>query len=840
MSTRPSGARRDASLWSGLRARAAAWLDERKRARKRREANAAAMPKRPALSPLLPGVAAVWGTILLVNAAVLDRRAGLAWLDADPRLVLCLGLVVACLVVVVAGVACAAVRPACLVVAAGVLCGAAAGLLAIQSTLQRGDTLVTCPVSSYTFLVETDPQVNSLGTWRFEAAVVDASGTASATRVWVDVGCSVKLLNDGAPSLPGMGSLVSLVGRWDAFDLANEFDRSLVARGVAARLTALRIEGVGFQTGPVGWVRQARCGMLATLEPYRDECRALTAGTVCGMQAALAAFDTSDAFAELGLSHLVAVSGSHLAVVALVAGSVASRARVRPRAKTLLLAVLLGLYVAFTGFQMSAVRSWVMAVLALAATVAGRRGHAVSAVCVAAFVLLLFDPRVAANLGFSLSVLSVVGLTVFARLAGSWCACILSARTPRSAVDAVSLTLVSQTFTLPVTLPAFGGVALYAPLANVVVGPLVSGLLLVGLAAVPLAAAVPSLAAVALVPCDVFAGISCAAARFMARLPGTTFFAETSGAVLFVLLVGGALVLYATWPRPSRVVALGGILVALLVAACVYVPARFFAPARLVVLDVGQGDAILVQEGGRTLLIDTGPDDAVVYALARQRVYHLDAVMLTHTDADHAGGLDELAEAVPIGQVMVAEGVVEALEAEDATLDDVFEMVVGADVVELGAGDIVTVGGFELSVLWPQGPVTGAENEDSLVCALSYDCDGRTLTALLTGDAESGVIEPLLRAHAVGEVDVLKLGHHGSAVSTTETMIEVLSPLVAVASAGEGNRYGHPTDAAVAAAMSNGAAFHCTATCGDVDLRPAQGGVEVRCAYEGDSHEGVP
>ena len=90
------------------------------------------------------------------------------------------------------------------------------------------------------------------------------------------------------------------------------------------------------------------------------------------MQAALASFDASEDFSDLGLSHLVAVSGSHLAVVSALAGALVSRGRARPAARLAVLAALLGVYVAFTGFQLSAIRSWGMAVLALMARVAGR------------------------------------------------------------------------------------------------------------------------------------------------------------------------------------------------------------------------------------------------------------------------------------------------------------------------------------------------------------------------------------------------------------------------------------------------------------------------------------
>lgn len=123
----------------------------------------------------------------------------------------------------------------------------------------------------------------------------------------------------------------------------------------------------------------------------------------------------------------------------------------------------------------------------------------------------------------------------------------------------------------------------------------------------------------------------------------------------------------------------------------------------------------------------------------------------------------------------------------------------------------------------------GGENEDSLVFVARYGGTSGP-SALLTGDAESDVVEGLLAAGAVGEVDLLKVGHHGSAASTTPRMMEALDPDVAVASAGEGNRYGHPAPECVEAVRSSGAEFLCTMDCGDVEFRPMGAGFEVRCA----------
>lgn len=259
---------------------------------------------------------------------------------------------------------------------------------------------------------------------------------------------------------------------------------------------------------------------------------------------------------------------------------------------------------------------------------------------------------------------------------------------------------------------------------------------------------------------------------------------------------------------------------------------RFFAPARIVVLDVGQGDAILVQDGAAALLVDAGPDASVTQALAREHVLHLDAVVLTHLHEDHVGGVDDLVGSVGCGQVLVGEGVA---ESESEELCSAIADLTGSEAGELSHGDELVVGGFSLRVISPTEPTDGGENEDSLELVVSYADGGRELTALLTGDAERDRTGEALARGEVGDVDLLKVGHHGSAVSLSAEEARVLDPEVSVASAGEGNRYGHPTSECVDILEGAGSLFLCTKDVGDVEVRPGRSGPVVR--YDG-GHEG--
>lgn len=784
---------------------------------------------RPSLSEFLPALAGAWGGVSMAGASWIAALRGDAWLGVDPvGAAIAVAALLVALCLLAAGL-CPRMRAVGVLLAVGVLAGSLAGHVEVGSVCANRAALAERAVSSYTFRIESDVCPTQRGGCRFEARTTD--GAAGSQRVWVEYeGESARRLLDAGV---GLGSEVRLVGRWRALEADDEFDASLIARGFASRVAALSLQKVAFQGGVAGSIRAVRLQAIRAIDPFSSEERALGAGVVCGMQAALSSFEVNDAFSDLGLSHLVAVSGSHLAVIAALMGVVLRRVRARPCARLVSVTVLLAAYVVFTGFQPSAVRSWVMAVLALSGAALGRRSHVVSAVGAAAFAMLLADPTLAADLGFTLSVLSVLGLSVFAGYAGSWVRCMAPRHLPRAVSDGVALTLVAQTFTAPVAIPTFGTVPLLSVPANVAVGPLVSGLLLVGLPCFALAWFGAGASDAILAPCDMLAHAACRAAHALCGLPVVAVSVEASAVAAAVALAICSAALYILWPRPSRRAGVAVALVATLLVAVPWLWGRWCAPARVVVLDVGQGDAILIQDGPHALLVDTGPDDAVCYALARKHVSHLDAVVLTHTDADHAGGLDDLDGRVSVGRVVVARGVAQVVGSPDSELGRAIEGLADAPPREVGCGDRLSVGGFVLEFVWPEHPVAGGENEDSLVAVARYGdaaAGATTLSVLLTGDAEAHIVGALAACGTIGRVDVLKVGHHGSAASTTAEMLDALDPMVAVASAGEGNRYGHPAPTCVRVVEESGAVFLCTASLGDVEVRPGREGVEVSCS----------
>lgn len=244
--------------------------------------------------------------------------------------------------------------------------------------------------------------------------------------------------------------------------------------------------------------------------------------------------------------------------------------------------------------------------------------------------------------------------------------------------------------------------------------------------------------------------------------------------------------------------------------------------------DVGQGDAtLIVTPDGHQILIDGGPDRAVLSKLGEVMPpwdRTLDAVVATHPDADHIGGLAAVLDRYEVARV-VYNG-----DDKDTSVADAFNAAREAEpgaVVELGRrGSVLAFGDVTLTELWPAP--SALRDEDTNVASIVYRLDYGDTSVLLMGDATEAVESQV--ASSAGDVDVLKAGHHGSATSSSYAFIQAVSPELAVISCGEDNRYGHPHPAVVDRFLELGAAILRTDLDGDILLTSDGGEPIVRAA----------
>jgi competence protein ComEC len=224
------------------------------------------------------------------------------------------------------------------------------------------------------------------------------------------------------------------------------------------------------------------------------------------------------------------------------------------------------------------------------------------------------------------------------------------------------------------------------------------------------------------------------------------------------------------------------------------------------VLDVGQGDSILLQPpGSDPVLVDTGPpEDGVEDRLRELGIERLRAIVISHDQSDHAGDLAELLGSVRVEQVVYG--------ATDAHLRRA-ALAAGAEPLQLSEGGEVDFGSLHLNALWPPRELSGVTGEDPNLLCLVLVARWRHFSMLLTGDAEAESVpmDP-------GPIDVLKVAHHGSADAGLEGLLARSVPKLAVVSVGAGNSYGHPTGATLSTLRAHDVTTMRTDRLGEIDI----------------------
>lgn len=549
-----------------------------------------------------------------------------------------------------------------------------------------------------------------------------------------------------------------------------------------------------------------------------------------------------DAFARSGTAHLLSISGFHVGVIAALLGALLSVAGLPPRRRALGIAVGVWAYVLVIGAPTSATRAAWMTTAFVAGRLRRSPARALGALGLSMLMISLLRPEAVAGAGFQLTVTGTAGILIMTR----WIMSHWPAHRGREWIASpVAAGIGASVFTAPVLAYHFGQIPLLSLPSSILLTPMV-------------AAAVPGvIAAIAMdvlhVPGAAVAGMGAEAllwtvtrvAAWLGALPGTVAMVTPREAAL--LTAGGIapmLLGYTTWRiRPAVRAAVCALCAfATLWAGQAVLSVAGRGTLQITAIDVGQGDAIAIRTPrGRWMLVDAGPrsmsgHDAgltrVVPYLHGQGARRLEAVILTHPDEDHAGGLASVLRNVRTGAVL-GPGLGSGQSGHMLGLAEARDESVPWR--RAATGDMWTMDGVVFRVLSPPAaPVLDPDhpNDWSVVLRVEFG----EFSALLTGDAGEEIESRLIAAAATPadhDVTLLKVGHHGSITSTSEALLQATSPEYALIPVGARNRYGHPDPVVLARLRRAGAHILRTDLHGTVTVTARRDGrVSVRRGRE--------
>jgi competence protein ComEC len=604
------------------------------------------------------------------------------------------------------------------------------------------------------------------------------------------------------PPATGPGAELAARGRLARLGPYDAYERRRNAHALL-RVASIRATGRhrGGLLGALDAVRaRTERALMRGVPPPQGE---LARGMVLGQDAALPDAVRED-FRATGLAHLVAASGANVLLLATLVLGLATIAGLGLTARLTLALALVAAYVPLAGAGPSIQRAGVMGAAGLVAALAGRPASRWYALLLAAALTLAWSPRAAEDVGWQLSFGAVLAMLA---LVPALRARLRRARLPAAIAEVLAVTAAATLGTAPLVALHFERLSLVSLPANLLAAPAVAPIMWLGTVAGALGQAAPAAAE----PVAAVAALPLGYVTWLAHTAAALPFAERSvpspGLAGVIGLYATAAAAVLAWRRrPAWRRPLGALAAAVAIgatAACALAARTPQPPADLTVsfLDIGQGDATLIQHGGAAVLVDTGPPgDPILTRLRAAGVRRLDLLVLTHAALDHDGAAAAVLGAVPVGLVLDGE------EADAQLARGAYGGRAVAPVARLAAirhvrrlasdaGQVLRVGPLELRVLWPRRLPTAAPGAEPNDRATVLHVRDGAFDLLLTADAESNVTAAL----PLPVVDALKVAHHGSDDPGLPGLLRRLQPGVAVISVGAHNGYGHPAPSTLAA-----------------------------------------
>lgn len=526
----------------------------------------------------------------------------------------------------------------------------------------------------------------------------------------------------------------------------------------------------------------------------------------------------SNDLSEAGLYHILAVSGMHcgflMAMVVLLTG------RHRRRLLAGVMCGLLIFYALLTGGSPSVVRACIMLMFLLAAPLFRRSSDGPTALLTALMLILLVNPFAAASISLQLSFGAMAGILwltpkLYRMLMGEK----QRSRFYRFVVSGFSATMGALVLTVPFSGYYFGTLVLVSPLSNLLCLWAASIVFILGLVAVILSFLWMPLGMIVIAIPQILIAFVLGAAHLLAKIPyHAVYFVNPY--LKYWLAFMYLLFIAAYWLKPKRnrhygTAALLSLLT--LILTVVFSTVRYHSALDAVVLDVGQGQSVILASGEQAVLVDCGSANSWYNAGGSAADYLLtmghrdvDLLILTHYDSDHINGVESLLSRMKVHTIVVPSGRDENGLREGLTRTaDAYDVVV-REITEI---EEFLLGEAELTLFPPVVEETGSDNEKGFVLLAAVG----EQELLITGDADSATERKILQAYDLPDVEVLVAGHHGSKYSTSNDLLDVVKPETVCISAGS-NSYGHPADETMRRLAEHGCGIYCTKLQGTIHL----------------------
>lgn len=620
-----------------------------------------------------------------------------------------------------------------------------------------------------------------------------------------------------------------------------DFRAYLLQKGISTTMFSREIEIIGkSRTNPfIAAAFYLRERLIAFYEKYLPlNLSSLMVGVTLGIKDNIPG-ETIKAIKNSGVAHALAVSGLHTGIIYAVLEFAFYRLGISRKLSFVIESIVIIFYSFLAGLSPSVIRASIMIMVFMLSKVVGRENDSLNSMCFSAVILLLINPLILFSVSFQLSYGAVIGIIVFYNQIK-----MMLELLPKYLQESIAVMLSAQLVVGPVLAYHFYNISLAGFIANLLVVPLVSLVLITGLISGLVGLIFEPLGALFVKCPGLLLDIVEKIVLISSKLPFATIIVPAMPTFSIFLYFLSLALIFDLIPfkkedylKNKKVCAIVLIIVAIL-------PALWpFGTFEVTFIDVGQGDSILIQtEGKKTILIDGGGtpsyfdsdfdtgEDIILPFLYSKGINEIDIVVFTHFDDDHAKGLLSILKSMRVKNIVY--GLPEDCEAFEEMLEIAHEKQINT--IQVGRGDSFIVDSVVFEVLHPvkDAPFSSGNN-NSVVLKMSY----KGISFLFTGDLEYEGEQSLISSKRDIRAHVLKIGHHGSATSTSEEFLSTVSPIYGVITVGADNNFGHPSPEVIKRLEERGITVFRTDINGAVTFKISRDRVKIYTTISAREHE---
>ena len=580
---------------------------------------------------------------------------------------------------------------------------------------------------------------------------------------------------------------------------------------------------------------------------------------------------TEDNFKKSNLTHMLAVSGSHITYIIVALTTILSKTN---RKFSLIITIFFLLFfTVLTGFTASVLRASIMGIITLLASILHRKSDTINNLGISSIIILIYNPYLLVDAGFLLSYAGTIGIILFSKKISNGISIIVNKINPNLlnieqnnnskiffvksiiekiilyVISSLSLTLSANIVIIPIMAYMFSTISFTFWISNILAGPVMEVVTIFGFIVYFISIIFPILAQFLGIALNLLLTVLLKIAEISSKIPGASIYIKTPSiymCVIYYLIIyilfnmqaikqiirkKAIFRLYAIKAKKQRKnILVIAILFTILVNSIIYVTDKNI---KIYFVDVGQGDCTLIQTSGRKNVLidgggsefgsfDVGKSTLLPYLLDRG-ITKIDYMMISHFDSDHIGGLFYIMENLRVDNIIISKQG-ESSENLKKFIEILQSNIRGSknktNIILVKKGDNIKIDNSSyFEILFPEEELINDNilNNNSIVAKFVSN----NFKMLFTGDieeiAENRLCE-LYKSTNKLQADIIKVAHHGSKTSSTLNFLELVKPKIALIGVGENNNFGHPNDAVLKRIKDLGAHIYRTDQMGEISI----------------------